>query len=258
MYSKVVAQQLEVAIDIASAVAKNADDVASSLSRHFAANQADLSPVDWKSVLDTLGQNLLATSGHLAEQDAEYQVQLLLVKQGRDRRDVAIEKVRNLLRGASFLLDQAFGKEKASTYFPERSELTRLRARNLVPLARMISKVLRGTEIVWPPIDNEIHVPKPLELAAGLEAGAVDLEAQLLALAPERKGSVFSRGSKKAEYLATRKALASATRALIGLFQVAGFDYAAERLRPPSRRRSSGDTAGGTVPPPVPQSIVGF
>jgi hypothetical protein len=252
MYSKVVARQLEEASDIALAFGKNAEKVAIALLQRFAANAANTAaaPVDWKAALDTLGQNLLEASGQLAELDAEYQIQLLLEKQGRGRRDAAMEKLRNQLRGASFLLDQAFGKEKASGYFPDRSDLTRVKPRNLGPLARSIAQVLRGTEVDWPQLDGETHVPKPQELAASLETTAGELENLLAALVPERGGSVFTRGSKKAEVLATRRAVSSTTAALSGLFRVAGFDYAAKRLGRP-RKKGSGEPEGEASPPPA-------
>ena len=250
MYSKVVARELETAQEIVSAVAKSVDKVALSLQQRLASETAQLTPVDWKTVLDTLGHNLLETTGSLVEQDAEYQTQRLLEKQSRERRNAAMEKVRNQLRGARFLLDQTFGREKASAYFPDRSDLTRVLPRNLLALARSIAQVLRGAEVEWPTAESGPHVPKQAELAAGLDLAANELEAMLNALAPERSGSVFTRGTKKAELVATRQALSSTTAALSGLFRVAGFDYAARRLRPQPQSRGKAPSEGGT--PPVP------
>jgi hypothetical protein len=252
MYSKVVARQLEEAKGIALAFGKNAEKAAIALLQRFAASAANpaAATVDWKAVLDTLGQDLLEISGQLAELDTEYQIQLLLEKQGRNRRDAAMEKLRNQLRGARFLLDQAFGKEKASEYFPDRSDLTRVKPRNLAPLGRRIAQVLRGTQVDWPVLDGETHLPKPQELAASLDATAGELDNLLDALVPERGGSVFTRGSKKAEYLATRQAVSSTTAALSGLFRIAGFDYAAKRLGRP-RKKGQGEPEGEASPPPA-------
>ncbi len=254
MYSKVVARQLEEAKNVVLAVGKNADKVATALEQRFTAGNGDAAAgVDWKQALDELGRDLLETIGHLAEQDSEYQTQLLLEKQGRERRDAAMEKVRNQLRGARFLLDQTFGREKASAYFPDRSDLTRVLPRNLVALARLMTKVLRGAEVTWPSLEGADHVPQPQQLATGLEAAANELEALLEALAPERSASVFTRGTKRAELEASRKAVSSTTMALSGLFRVAGFDYAARRLRPPARRAKP-EPEGEPATPPVPAS----
>lgn len=250
MYSKVVARQLEEARDISLAVGKNAEKVAISLQQRLVVNNAEPGAIDWKLVLDALGKSLLETTESLVEQDSEYQVQLLLAKQGRERRDAAMEKVRNQLRGARFLLDQAFGREKASGYFPERSELGRLMPRNLMSLARSIARVLRGTEVDWPSLEGEIHVPQPQALASAMEAATNDLEAALLALSPERSGTAFARGTKRAELVATQRSVSSTTAALSGLFRVAGFDYYARQLRPSTRR--SGKTPGEASPPPPP------
>ena len=239
MFSKLVARQLEEASIIVSAVSKNADQVASRLEQHFAAKlRADQPQPDWKAVLDTLAQTLRETSAQLGEQDAEYQSQLAIEKQLRDRRNLAMEKLRNQLRGARFLFDQTFGKEKASSYFPLRSDLSRVVPRNLLPLARSLSRLLRGTGVSWPELGDEHHVPKPLELAASLDASAIELEASLEALGPERQGSNFLRGTKYADYAATAKAVSSTAAALGGLFRVAGFEYAAKKLR--GRPRSVG------------------
>lgn len=248
MYSKVVARQLEEAQAIALAVGKSADKVAASLRQRLAAGNAEPVEIDWVEVLGSLGQHLLETTRNLVEQDSEYQTQILLEKQGRERRNSAMEKVRNQLRGVRFLLDQAFGREKASSYFPDRSDLGRLLPRNLLALARAMAQVLRGAEVDWPPLDGESHVPQPQQLATGLENAANELEALLNALAPERSASVFSRGTKRAELQATRQAVSSTTAALSGLFRVAGFDYAASHLRPAAKRAKT-ETETGTPPP---------
>jgi hypothetical protein len=62
---------------------------------------------------------------------------------------------------------------------------------------------------------------------------------QLEALAPERGGSIFTRGNKKSEYEATRKTVSTFTMTLAGLFRIAGFDYAAQRLRRSRKRRKA-------------------
>ncbi len=248
MYSKLVARQLAAATVVASAVGKNAGEVAAGLLERLTVNSANPSPVDWKAALETLAQSLLETSASLAAQDSDYQIQILLEKQARERRDRVIEKLRNQLRGARFLLDQAFGKEKASGFFPDRADVARTPPRNLARLGRSIAQVLKGTEIEWPVLEGETHIPKPLELAASLEASAIDLEAVEAALAPEQSRSVFSRGNKKTEYEATRKAVTNTTMALAGLFRTAGFDYAAERLRPP---RKGGKAPATETPSPA-------
>lgn len=259
MYSKLVARQLADATVVASAVGKNVDEVAAALVERLTSNSANPSPIDWKAVLESLGQTLLETSASLGEQDLDYQVQVLLEMQTRERRDRVIDKLRNQLRGARFLLDQAFGKDKASGFFPDRAEVARVLPRNLARLARSIAQVLKGTEIEWPALEGETHVPKPLELAAGLETSAIDLEAVTAALAPEQSRSVFSRGNKKTEYEATRRAVSSTTLALVGLFRAAGFDYAAERLRP-SRKRGKAQAEEAppspATPPAAPAPVV--
>jgi hypothetical protein len=248
MYSKMVARQLAEATEVAAAVGKNADTVAAALLERMAKNPANPSPVDWKAVLESLAQTLLEASASLAEQDSELQIHFLLEKQTRDRRDRAIERLRNQLRGARFLLDQAFGKEKASGFFPERAAVAQVRPRNLPPLARSIALVLRGTEIDWPSLEDEDHLPDPQRLATRLEATADDLAEILAALPAERGGTVFSRGTKNAEYEATRKAVSTTTMALAGLFRSAGFDYAAQRLRPSRKRgKRRGETAAASA-----------
>lgn len=253
MYSKVVARQLEEAKEIALAFGKNTERAAAALRQRFSALGADSSSLDWQVLLDTLGQGLLEAAGQLGELDTECQIQLLLEKQARQRRDLAMGKLCNQLRGARFLLDQTFGKERASGFFPDRADLSRMPPRNVVPLARSIANVLRGSEVDWPPLGADAHLPKREELAVSLEAAAGELETLLDALAPERGGSVFTRGSKTAEILASRKAVSSTTMALTGLFRVAGFDYAAKRLGRP-RKRGQGETPGESlapIPPPL-------
>lgn len=249
MFSKQVARQIAEAFAIVSAVTKNADQVANSLGQHFAARlNADQPQADWKVVLDNLAQTLRKTSSQLELQDVEYQNQLAEERLLRDRRDQILEKLRNQLRGARFLLDQTFGKEKASEHFPLRSDVGRLVPRNLLPLARGMSRLLRGSGIVWPSLDGEGHVPKPLELAASIDATVSELEADLEALEPERQGSVFQRGNKERQYRDTALAVSSTAAALGGLFRVAGFEYAAKRLRGRPRKSTSG---GEAEPPPA-------
>ncbi len=253
MYSKLVARQWEEATEVASSVLKNSDQVAAALAERFAADPVG-PPVDWKAVLGGLARQLVGASRNLTEQDSDYQVQLLLEKQGRERRNQAAARLRKELRGARFLLDEAFGRTKASGYFPDRGDLTRIRPRDLVPAARAIAVVLRGAEVEWPDLGDETHVPERERLAAGLEAGAAELERRLQALAPERSGSIFARGSKKSEYEATRKTLTTFATTLAGLYRIAGFDYAAQRLRRSRKRKKAEESEAppaGFPPPPT-------
>ncbi len=75
----------------------------------------------------------------------------------------------------------------------------------------------------------------------------------LEALGPERQGSVFQRGNKERQYRDTALAVSSTAAALGGLFRVAGFEYAAKRLRGRPRKSSSG---GETAPPPALQTTL--
>lgn len=238
MFSKVVARQLEEATKIGSAAIKNADQVAERLGQHFAPRlRADQEQPDWKLVFETLGRNLIEASDQLGQQEATYQTQLRLEKQLRDQRDETIEKVRNQLRGARYLLDQVFGKEKASALFPLRADLARVIPRNLVPMARAMGLLLRGSGVTWPALDGEGHVPKPLELAVSLDGAVAELEVVLGQLTPEKKGNVFLLGNRRAELDATAKVVSATASALAGLFRVAGFEFAAQRLRTKTRRR---------------------
>ena len=246
MFSKVVARQLEEATKIGSAAIKNADQVAERLAQHFAPRlRADQGQPDWKLVFDTLGRNLIEASDQLNQQESTYQTQLRLEKQLRERRDEAIDKVQNQLRGARYLLDQVFGKEKASILFPSRADLTRVVPRNLVPLAKAVVLLLRGSGVTWPPLDSEGHVPKPLELAVSLEAAVGELAGVLGELAPEKKGNVFLLGNRRAEFDATAKVISATALAVAGLFRVAGFDFAADRLRTKTRRRPKSEEEQG-------------
>lgn len=251
MYSRMVARQLEEAKEIALAFGKSSGKAAMALERRFSPDPADPLTIDFRALLDALGQDLIASAERLAELDREGQVELLLEKQSRERRDLAMSQLRDQLKGARFLLDQAFGKAKASSLFPDRARLSRLPPRHLLALAKSIAQVLRGAEVEWPPLERESHLPRREELAAGLESAALELEAQLAALAPERAASVFTRGSKNAAFLASRRTVSSATQALTGLFRLAGFEYAARRLGRP-RKRGPGKVEAEPSAPPRP------
>ncbi len=259
MYSKLVARQLAEATAVASAVGKNADEVAVALLERLTVNSANPSPIDWKAALEVLAQTLLETSA--SPRGAGFGLSGPATPRkagpraaGPGHREAAQPASRRAVPARPGLR-----QGKASRFFPDRAEVARVLPQNLARLARSIAQVLKGTEIEWPPLDDEAHVPKPLELAASLEASAIDLEAVMAGARPELSRSVFRRGNKKTEYEATRKAVSSTTMALAGLFRTAGFEYAAERLRPNRKRgKAQAEEAppSPATPPASPAPVV--
>ena len=263
MPSRVVTRQHDRSALIASAAKKNADAVSAALNARLASHfqKANLPEIDWKPILEVVGQFMLDSGKTLLERDGDLQLRRRLERQLRDRRDLAAEQIRKQLRGVRFLIDQAFGKEKARLLFPARAELSNLDPRNLLRVAKEIIELLQGSGIVWPTVEQLGYAPPPAQLIAALEQSIPALDLALDDLRPEKRGAEFALGTRQMDLDLTVDAMQRGGDCLYGLFRFAGFDFAADRLRPRRRRKakdgggSEGEETEAMTPPEEPQKI---
>jgi len=241
--SRTVTRQHDSIASMASAAKKNAAAVSQGLNTRLSAQLEGVAPpgIDWEMILLKLGDYLLQNGNGLVERDEEVQLSLRVERQLRDRRNEVVKQIRNQLRGVRFLLDQAFGTERASAIFPARKTLSHLDPRNLLRVAKDTVALLEGSSLAWPPMDQVGHAPTPEQLLAALRQTVAVLETTLEELRPEKRGAQFALGSRQKDLQSSVDALQRGADCLFGLFRLGGFDFAAERLRP---RRRRGKAAG--------------
>lgn len=241
--SRTVTRQHDSIALMASAAKKSAAAVAAGLNARLAAQLEGVTPpgFDWALMLDKLGDFLLHNGNVLVVRDEELRLSQRLERQLRDRRDQVVEQIRKQLRGVRFLLDQAFGMERASAIFPARRVVSSLDPRNLLRVSKDLIAVLEGSGIVWPTVDEVGHAATPAQLLTALRQTVAVLETTLEELRPEKRGAQFALGTRQMDLEASIDALQRGADCLFGLFRLGGFDFAAERLRP---RRRRGKTSG--------------
>jgi hypothetical protein len=250
--SKTVTRQHDQIGLMASAARKNAVEVAEGISSRLAAQQAAAAaPIDWKSVLDQLSEFLLDHGNVLIGRDEELQLSRRLERQLRDRRNQVVKQVRNQLRGARFLLDQAFGKDRVLGAFPARKELSSMDPRNLLRVAKEVVAQLEGSGVEWPPVEVIGHAATPAQLLSGLRQTVAVLEATLGELRPEKQGAQFALGTRQKDLETSVDALQRGADFLFGLFRFGGFDFAAERLRPRRRRTKANEEPSAPLAAPA-------
>lgn len=248
--SKVVTRQYDQIALMASAAQRSADAVAAGLNARLASQLqgAEPSSIDWKSMLEKLGQFLLDNGNVLVGRDQEVQLTRRIENQLRDRRDQTVKQLREELRGVRTLLDKVLGKERSLAVFPDRRFLNSLDARNLVRVAREMVALLQGSGVVWPEPDKLKHLPNPVTLVVALTASAAELESTLEELRPETRGAEFALGTRRMDLDNSLDAMQRGADFLFGLFRFGGFDFAAERLRP-RRKKAKGSAEEEEGPP---------
>ena len=251
--SKKVTRQHELIAMMASAALRNSGDVAAGLNARFGpqAQSDEAAEIDWKSILDRLGRFFAEYGSVLVGKDEDLNLTRRRERQLRDRRNLVTKQVRNQLRGARFLLDQAFGPERTIGTFPARKELSSMTPTNLLRVAKEVVALLEGSGVDWPPVDVIGHAATPAQLLASLRQSVGVLESTLEELRPEKRGATFALGLRDKDLEGSLDALQRGSDFLFGLFRFAGFDFAAERLRP-TRRRTK---AAGEETPEGPQSV---
>lgn len=256
MPSKMVTRQHDVTALIGTAAIKNADVLAAKLTAHFTAQtqQAEPPQMDWKTILIDVGQFLVRNAVGLVERDEELQKQRRLQRQLRFQRNDAAAQIRTQLRGMRFLVDEAFGKEKAKLIFAARTDLQRLDAKALIRVAGEAVELLHGNEHPWPDLTEMGHVATPAMLLASLEQAIPKLAAAVDGLRPEKSGADHALGNKTREFEATVEAMQRGADFLFGLFRLVSFDVEAERLRP-RRRKARGSATPEETPPAVPPPV---
>lgn len=262
MPSKVVTRQHDRTALVASAAIANAGAVASGLNARLASNRqrdeaASPPEIDWETILREVAQFLADNGSILLTGDEDLHDHRRIEKQLRDRRDEAAKAVRNHLGGARFLLDRAFGKRRSAQHFPERGNFARLDAKNLVRVAKEVLKLLQSPSTTWPPLEQLGEAAPPGQLAAALQTSIPALEAAIDDLRPETSGTRFALGNRQLDLDSTVDALRRGTDFLYGLFRFAGFDFAADHLRPPRRRRRAKGEEGSTNTPPEGEEPLG-
>jgi hypothetical protein len=245
--SKKVTRQHELIAMMASAALRNAEDVAAGLNARLAGQRqgAEAGEIDWKSILDRIGRFFTDNGTLLVGTDEDLNQTRRMERQLRDRRNQVTKQVRNQLRGARFLLDQAFGPDRTIGSFPARKELSSMKPANLLRVAKEVVALLEGSGVDWPPVEVIGHAATPAQLLARLRQSVGVLETTLEELRPEKRGATFALGLREKDLDASLDALQRGSDFLFGLFRFAGFDFAAERLRP-TRRRSK--AAGEEMP----------
>lgn len=258
MPSKMVTQQHLVTSSIGAAAISNADDLAAKLTETLAAHsqQAEAPQMDWKSILLDIGQFLVESSETLVQRDNELQLSRRTERQLRFQRDDAASQIRGQLKGMRYLVDEAFGKERAKLIFPARADLQRVNAPNLLRIAREAVETLRGEGVTWPDLSALGHLATPAQLLAVLEPAIPALASALDGLHPGMRSAVHALGNKNRDFEATVEAMQRGADLLYGLFRFVGYDVEADRLRV-RRRRGRGPALPPEAPgPPAPEPVV--
>ncbi len=252
MTSILVIRQNDDTASIGAAALKNADGLAAALTERLSAHNQQAQPpqMDWKAILLDLGQFLVDSGESLVEKDLELQQQRHVENQLRFDRDEASLQIRAQLRSLRFLLDEAFGKEKARRMLPTRTDLQRINAKVLLGVAQEAANLLRNPAYTWPDLSGLPHLANPAQILASLEVAIPKLRAAVSELRPEQRGAQHALGKKNRELESTIEAMQRGADFIYGLFRLAGFDDEADRLRP-RRRRAKASTE--ETPPAAPQ-----
>jgi hypothetical protein len=257
--SKVVTRHYDQIALMASAAQRSADAVSAGLNMRLAGQLQGAEPgtIDWKAILDNLGQFLLEIGNVLVERDLEVQLTRRIENQLRDRRNQTVKKLKDELRSVRLLLDKVLGKERSLAVFPARKVLNSLDPRNLARVAREVVALLQGSGVAWPDPEQLKHLPNPAALVVALEASAAELESTLEELRPEKRGAEFALGTRQMDLDNSIDAMQRGADLLFGLFRFGGFDFAAERLRPRRRRAKGSGDEGPESPAPklVPEAV---
>lgn len=256
----VIRQQDETAL-IGEAALKNADTLAAALTERLQTHsqQAQPAQMDWKTILLDIGQFLVDAGESLLTRDQQLQQQRSIERQLRFDRDEASLQIRAQLRSLRFLVDEAFGKEKAKKIFPARADLQRIEAKVLLGVAIEAVELLRGSAYQWPDLSGRSDLSTPAQILAALEPAIPRLKAAVTGLRPELRGAQHALGNKNRDFEATVEAMQRGGDFIFGLLRLAGFDDEADRLRP--RRRRARPTVDEEMPPspmPAPSKVVGF
>jgi hypothetical protein len=238
MPSKMVTRQHLANSSIGAAAISNADDLAARLTETIAehSQQAEPPQMDWKSVLLDVGQFLVDTGQGLVERDNELQHSRRTERQLRFQRDDSARQIRAQLKSMRYLVDEAFGKERAKLIFPARADLQRVGAPTLLRTAQEAVDTLRGRGVTWPDLSALGHLPTPAQLLAVLEPAIPALASALDGLHPGMRNAVHALGNKDRDFEATVEAMQRGGDFLYGLFRLVGYDVEADRLRIRRRR----------------------
>lgn len=250
-YSRQITRQLEANTKSAKSALELAEPIAAVIEQKLAPIVAETEPkVDWKQI-QTLFGRLLSHSGERLRQVDESHAQTevdgkFLLRQ----RNQAVAQLRVELRRTRFLLDQSLSKEDAKALFPQRGQIGKLGATDLVALGRHLVNLLRAEELASRARAGSPAL-NPEGTVQAVEEATRQLEVALDLLGSKQQRQSFSLDQRRQERKEAMRTYRSTRELLRGFYRLAGYDYLAEQLQ--DRRRpqlaEETETEGASSPP---------
>lgn len=252
--SKLITRQLNAAERVTSSASELAEPIAAALDAKVP--DAGSEPkLDWGRLQNVLGL-LLATSAErlreIDEQHAQKEVSSHLL---REQRDKAADRLRQELRTARLLFDQKLTREGSRNIFPQRGDIARITVANLVRLGRHIAALLRDQEVQIRAASEPGDSLTAAAVAQAIEGATQALETILKELAPKLRQEAHSYAKRRQERSDAFATWRGTRDVLSGLYQLAGFNYLADQLREPRRKKAMETETGageGGAPTEVP------